>query len=197
VSEVAPRVRRERSDGPILPGPITRRGCSTLDDPQVEHVPVTRLPKVRQRRLMENRTVASAPKMTGLTLTGMSRLVSRYRRCHEFLPHRRNLSASITGTLAAARELSAIPTRNLPNILSAIQVQNPRLVPPYTILGSGKPCNFLAAKRTSLRSDRTMPPQLGNQKLPGGTHSTLPGAIGVGSKTGAAIHEPVVPGESI
>lgn len=193
---VAPRVRRERSDGSSEASPIARRGCSAIEDPQLEHVPVIRLPKVRQWRLMEIRTGASAPKMTGLTLTGMRRLVFRYRRCHIFSQYRWSEFANITGALAAARELSAIPTRNLPNILSAIQVLNPRLVPPYTILGSGSPCNFPPAKSSSLRSDRTMPPQVGNQQVSGGTHSTLPGTTGVGSKTGAAIHEPVFPGES-
>lgn len=196
MSEVAPKVRREWSDGPHQWGLVNRRGCSGLEDPQVEHHPVTRLPKVRQWRPMELRTRTSAPKMTGLTLTGMRRLDFRYRRCHIFSEYRWSEFTNIAGTLAAAREPSAFPTLNLPNILSAIQDQNPRLVPQYTILGSSSPCNFLTTKVSSLRSDRVMPPQLGNQKLSGGTHSTLPGTTGVGSKTGAAIHEPVFPGES-
>lgn len=193
---MTPKMGREGNDQPTQSRFTPRRGSSRGLDPRVEHFPAARLLRLRQWRPAGNRTVAAAPLMTGLTLTGMRRLVSLRRRCHNSLRYRPNQFSEFTGNFAAARELSVVSNRNMPNILSAIQVYNPRLVPPYLILGSSKPCNPSAAKTLSLRSDRTMPPQLGNQLSFGRTHSALPGTTGVGSKTGAAIHEPVVPGES-
>ncbi len=165
--------------------------------------PAPRFLQVRQRRGAEIRTDASAPLMTGLPLTGMCWLDSPARRCHGFFEARHRNHAKSTGILAVAQEPSVISIPYSPNILSAFRWQSRRQVLPSLILGDGEPCwqdswphRAAGNNRTSLRSTRTLPPLVGNQPSFRRTHRTLPGAAGVDSKTGAAIHRPVAPGES-
>jgi len=155
-----------------------------------------RLQRVWQRRGAEIRTDASAPAMTGLPLTGMRWLDSLRRRCHSYRVKRNSNLAKATGTLAAAQEPSVISIRYLPNILSGFHWQSRRQVSPGLILGSGEPCwqNSWPPHRAagnnlaSLRPTRTLPPLVGNQPSFRRAHRALPGAAGVDSKTGAAIH---------
>lgn len=128
----------------------------------------------------------------GSTTSLMHRLESPCR-CH-VLDLRVWEHTRVTVAFAAAQELSVRTIRFTPKILSAIQKQDCRGVPPRMILGSGDPCFEFGAR---LRPTRTIPPQLGNQLTFRRTHAALSGATGVDSKTGAAIHRPVAPGESV
>ncbi len=161
--------------------------------------------RVWQRREVEIRTDASAPLKTGLPLTGMCWLDSPRRRCRHSFEVCHNNSGKPTGILAAAQEPSGISVCYSSNILSAFRWQNRRQVSPGLILGGGDPCwlnpwpphRAAENKRTSLRSTRILPPPEGNQPSLRRTHTALPGAAGVDSKTGAAIHRPVAPEESV
>jgi hypothetical protein len=159
----------------------SRSGISSVPRPQ----------QVWQRRSAEVRTDPSRPETTGLPLTGMCWFNSQPRRCHSSLQALFcNLTES-TGNLAAAQEPSVISFLDSPKILSAFHRQSRRQDTPDLILSGGEPCWH----RTSLRPMRTSSPRLDNQPSFRRTHTALPGATGVDSKTGAAIHEPVVPGE--
>jgi len=126
------------------------------------------------------------------------------RRCHRSRVTRHIGLSKSTGTLAAAQDPSVISIRYLPNILSGFRWQNRRQVSPSLVLGSGEPRwqNSWPPHRAagnnlaSLRPTRTLPPLVGDQPSFRRTHRALPGATGVDSKTGAAIHRPVAPGES-
>ncbi len=160
--------------------------------------------RVWQRRGAEIRTDASAPEMTGLPLNGMCWLDSPVRRCHSSQVAHHSNPAKSTGILAAAQEPSVITIPSSPKILSAFRRKNRRQDSPGLILGGGGPCwrtswprNRAAGNnQASLCLTRTLPPRLGNQLLFRRTHTALTGAIGVDSKTGAAIHRPVAPEES-
>ena len=166
--------------------------------------PVPRLARAWQRRGAGIRTGSSAPAETGLTLNGMCWLNSLPRRCQSLREVHRSNPRKSTGILAAAREPSVVSILPSPKNLSAFYRQRRRQNSPSPILGGGEPCRrngypLLRAtprQSTSLRSMRTSSPRLGNQPMFARTHTALAGTIGVDSKTGAAIHGPVVPGES-
>ena len=156
--------------------------------------PVAQLLCYWQPRGVGVRTVATAPPMTGLPLNGINRLDLPLRGCSSG-SYGRGFG---TGTFAAARELSVGSHRvTTPRILSAIREQNHRQVLPGLASGGGEPVlQASRTMRTSLRPARTKPPQLGNQSTFHRTQAALPGATGVDSRMGAAIHRPVAPGES-
>lgn len=173
-----------------------QQGSTTRRNSWVAPSPAARLLPVWQRLGAEVRTGAPAPLRTGLTLNGMRWLDSSLGRCHNFLEVRGSNHAQVTGTLAAARELSVSSIHSTPKFLSAIQKQSCRQVPPCLVPSGGEPCwqvSWMIGKR--LRSTRTKLPHLRNQSLLRRTHAALPRATGVGSKAGAAIHRPVAPGE--
>ncbi len=164
---------------------------NTRRQSRVNLSPAARLQEAWQRRGAKIRTVASAPKMTGLSLNGMRWLDTSPRRCQKSLSGQ--AYRSLTGKLAAAREPAVVSIQLTPNILSAIDQQVCRLFPPYLLPGSGEP---FRQSLTSLRSMRTVSPELGNQQSFRRTHSALPGATGVDPSTGAAVHQTVAPEES-
>jgi len=151
------------------------------------------------------RTATSAPAQTGLTLTGKSRLdfSPRHSRTLWSRPSRGKALSDIRQHVpqagqrfAAVRDPSAVSFRTTPNILSAIKQGNRRVVLPETISGGGDVLRQAGVSCTGLRFSRTRPPQPGIQHLSAGALQTLSGAAGVDTKTGAAIHATVAPGES-
>jgi hypothetical protein len=182
-------------EGPATVRPFGRQPRGQSESLAMSSGRATRLRPVWQRRLQESRTVSSAPNRPGPALNRTCRLAIPRRRCQEFVLYGQAQFLNLTGTLAAVQEPAVHPAQNLPSILSAIQKYNPRLVPSNKIPDSSIPCRA-SAMPTSLRSHRTMPPLAVQQHSSGEAHSTAPGMTGVDSKTGAAIHEPVIPGES-
>jgi len=185
-------------EGPASVRPISRwPGRQRVDLAMRSGCAKRLLPTDWQRRSEGCRRLISAPHWTGPALNRTCRLTPSRCRCQRILSHRTAQFLNLTGTFAAVQEPAVHPHQNLPSILSAIQKYNPRLVPLTKILGSSTPCTvFALAMPTSLRFHRTMPPQAVQQHSFGETHSTAPGMTGVDSKTGAAIHVPVIPGES-
>ncbi len=159
--------------------------------------PVAQLSRVWQRHRAGTRTDASVPRTTGQPLMGMRRVGSLPGRCQNSPSAPADNQAEFAGHVAAARELSVRSISPTPKILSAIHEQDRRKIPPCPIPSGGEPCcEHWLAVQTSLRSTRTVPPRPGHHPSSGRTHSALPGATGVDSKTGAAIHQSVAPGES-
>ena len=150
-------------------------------------------------------TATTAPAETGLTLTGKSRLdlSPRHSRTLWSRPSRGKALSDIRQQVpqagqrfAAVWDPSAVSFRTTPNILSAIKQGNRRVVLPGTISGGGDVLRPAGVSRTGLRFTRTRPSQPGIQHLSAGALQTLSGAAGVDTKTGAAIHATVAPGES-
>lgn len=150
-------------------------------------------------------TATSAPAETSLTPTGKSRLdpSPRHSRTLWSRPSRGKALSDIRQQVpqagqrfAAVRDPSAVSFRITPKILSAIYYDNRRVVLPGTISGGGDVLRQAGVSRTGLRFTRTRPPQPGIQHLSAGALQTLSGAAGVDTKTGAAIHATVAPGES-
>ncbi len=159
--------------------------------------PVAQLSRVWHRHRAGTRTDASVPRTAGQPLMGMRRLGSLPGRCQNSLPAPAAKQAEFARDVAAAREPSVRSIPPTPQILSAIHEQDCRKIPPCPISSGGEPCcEHWLAVQTSLRSTRTVPPQPGHHPSSGRMHSALPGATGVDSKTGAAIHQSVAPGES-
>ena len=192
---------RSRADQRQQPSLGLQPGRSTKDSTGVPPVPAARLLRFWQRTDAVVRTDASAPRITGLH----PRLDLGVGRCHVLFPGQGNDRGKVQGRPAAAQGPSEVSNRFTPKILSAIVKQNRRNSLPGLILGGGPVCptelqaprRAAGILRAGLRPIRTIPSQPGNQQLFGRMHAALPGAIGVGSSTGAATHRPVAPEESL
>ena len=170
------------------------KGSTTPEQFRVTPSPVARLFPVWQRHRAVIRTDHSAPEMAGQPLNGMHRLDPAPGRCHNFFPVRASVFAWVCTVLAAARELSARPTRTKPRISSVLYEDDRRKILPSPILsGGGTTWPGSCATQASLCPTRT-PPLLGNHHSFRRTHTTLPGATGVDSSTGAAVQRPVALG---
>ena len=202
---------RVTADRQELEGSSARRGGTSTGACQA-HPPAVARPHIEEAELARFEwrgraiwTATSAPAETGLTLTGKSRLdlSPRHSRTLWSRPSRgkalsdiRQHESQAGQRFAAVRDPSAVSFRTTPKILSAIKQGNRRVVLPGTISGGGDVLRQAGVSRTGLRFTRTRPPQPGIQHLSAGALQTLSGAAGVDTKTGAAIHATVAPGES-
>lgn len=169
------------------------------------HSPAGKMPpaaarifQVWQRLGSEIRTDDSGRGQTGPPLNGMDGMDCHPGRCHKSLGAVARNRAEITRKLAAAREPSVDSLQGMTRTMSVIPHMCRRTNLPDLIPG-GEMFLFRQNRlemQTSLRSTRTAYPSTGKQQSFGRTHSALPGAIGVDTKKGAAIHRPVAPGES-
>ncbi len=185
----AQQAGRHRSDERKLSNAVSRRGGITRVDSPVMPSSATRLLSVWQWPSEGTRAAATAPFEAGAALIGEHRLDTSLGHCPRLFPS----FPSVTGFLAAARELSVDSRRVTPRILSVIRQQAHRNSPPSSISGGGEPC--WKDLRSSLCPTRTRPPQSGHQTSFRRTLKARPGTTGVDSSKGAAIHSRVVPGE--
>ena len=151
--------------------------------------------QVWQRRGLGIQTDPTAPVPTGLPLNGMHPLGSLGRRCPDAVDGFTRRTFGATRGVAAARELPVGSVRCQPRTLSAIH--HPQVSPTMSDPGRRRTAlQNLWFIRASLCPMRTPPPQPGNRQSFHRTHTALPGAAGVDTKKGAAIHPPVAPEES-